>query len=329
MKLLNAVKYFLIIMCVIHLTTSSYASSSGFALRRCMVMDGPYRDANKIAYLDKGASLEILNRKGGWLKISAGDIQGWVRMLYIKRGEVDSKPSAGTKESSVLGLATGRSGSGNVVAATGVRGLGEEDLKEAEGKENTNLNFKWAVLRLNPGNQYEVLNNLRRPQLSSEDLIKIYIHPITNVYVYVYLLDSRNELQLIFPGSLDFFDSDYKFGEDYYIPVGENFFTIDEHKGTEKLYLLASVGRLKELESLTREFINVSEDKKITAKAEVLKEIKGLKTRFSKSSSSSEKPIPIAAAFRTRGLEGPNGNLKATQVNAANFYSKTIRLEHK
>ena len=209
-------------------------------------------------------------------------------------------------------------------------GLSAGPSSETERKENTNLDFKWAVLRLNPSNQYEVLNDLKRPQLSSEDLIKIYIQPITNAYVYVYLLDSRNELQLIFPGSLDFFDSDYKFGEDYYIPIGEkNFFAIDEHKGTEKLYLLASVERLKELESLTREFSNASGGKKITAKAEVLKEIKGLKTRFSKSSSSSEKPIPIAAAFRTRGLESSTGNLNATHVNAANFYSKTIRLEHK
>jgi len=133
MKLLNAVKYFLIIMCIFHLTTtSSFASSSGFALRQCMVMEEPYRDANEIASLDKGDSLEILKRKGGWLKISTGDIQGWVRMFYIKRGEEDNKPSAGTEVSGALGLATGRAGSGNVVATTGIRGLDEENLKEAE-----------------------------------------------------------------------------------------------------------------------------------------------------------------------------------------------------
>ncbi len=137
MKLINVVKYYLIVMCVFHLTTSSFASSSGFVLRQCMVMDEPYRDANEIASLSKGNTLEILKRKGGWLKISTGELQGWVRMFYIKRGEEGNKPSTGTEVSGALGLATGRAGSGNVVAATGVRGLDEEDLKEAEfnGKE--------------------------------------------------------------------------------------------------------------------------------------------------------------------------------------------------
>ncbi len=61
---------------------------------------------------------------------------GWVRMLYIRRGASGENASAATEASGVLGLATGRAGSGNVVAATGVRGLDEEDLKEAEFNEN-------------------------------------------------------------------------------------------------------------------------------------------------------------------------------------------------
>lgn len=173
---------------------------------------------------------------------------------------------------------------------------------EAGEKGNKNLNFKWAVLRLDTNNKYEIISNQKRPQLSSEDLIKIFIQPITNAYVYVYLLDSRNELKLLFPTGIDYFDSDYEFGKNYYIPIGENFFAIDEHKGTEKLYLLASAERLKELESLTGEYLNASGNKKITAKSEILKEIKRLKTHFSMSSSSSERPIPIAGSFSIQRL---------------------------
>jgi hypothetical protein len=56
-------------------------------------------------------------------------------MLYIRRGAAGAQASVTTEASGVLGLATGRAGGGNVVAATGVRGLDEENLKEAEFNE--------------------------------------------------------------------------------------------------------------------------------------------------------------------------------------------------
>ncbi len=209
-----------------------------------------------------------------------------------------------------------------------VIGNSKNALVEAGDSDNTNINFKWAVLKLDSNNHYEILNNQKRPRLTSDDLLKIFIQPSNNTYVYIYLLDSKNDLQLVFPDSIDYFDSEYKFGNEYYIPVGTDFFAIDEHKGTEKLYLLASAKRLKDLESLTKGYTNASGDKKTTIKAEVLKEIKGLKTHFGKSSINSEKPIPIAGVFRTRGIKDIDDKLNATQVDATNFYSKTVRIEH-
>ena len=51
----------------------------------------------------------------------------------IQQVDFDSASAAiGGEFTGTIGLATGRAGSGNVVAATGVRGLDEEDLKEAE-----------------------------------------------------------------------------------------------------------------------------------------------------------------------------------------------------
>jgi hypothetical protein len=54
-------------------------------------------------------------------------------MLNLRRG-------AATKRSidaeGVLGLATGRSGTGQVVATTGIRGLTEEELKKASFNES-------------------------------------------------------------------------------------------------------------------------------------------------------------------------------------------------
>lgn len=104
----------------------------GYVVRSSDLVDEPYRDAKVIATLEKGAPVEILKRKGGWLKIKAGDETGWTRMSKIRKGKAGAKPGAGTEAKGVFALASGRAGSGNVVAATGVRGLSEEDLKEAK-----------------------------------------------------------------------------------------------------------------------------------------------------------------------------------------------------
>jgi D-arabinose 1-dehydrogenase-like Zn-dependent alcohol dehydrogenase len=57
---------------------------------------------------------------------------GWVRMLSIRRGA--SGKSAATV-AGLAGLASGRAGTGKVIAATGIRGLGEEELKAAKYDE--------------------------------------------------------------------------------------------------------------------------------------------------------------------------------------------------
>jgi hypothetical protein len=111
------------------------ASDPGVVARACAVMSEPFKDARVVTSLKEGDTVEILKRKGGWLQVSGKGKTGWVRMLSIRRGASGEKASAVTEASGVLGLATGRAGSGNVVAATGVRGLDEEELTQAEFNE--------------------------------------------------------------------------------------------------------------------------------------------------------------------------------------------------
>ena len=128
-------RIFLLAFLFFAVPVTGIASDSGVAVRSCEVMDAPFRDARAVASLKEGDTLEILKRKGGWLQVSAKGKTGWVRMLFVRRGVSGDKASAVKEASGVLGLATGRAGSGNVVAATGVRGLDEEELKEAEYNE--------------------------------------------------------------------------------------------------------------------------------------------------------------------------------------------------
>ena len=119
----------LLALCVVFPMMAS-ASESGVAVKSCKVLQEPFADAREIASLKEGDPVDIVTRKGGWLNITTRGKTGWVRMLFVRRGAA-GKTSAVTEASGVLGLATGRSGKGNVVAATGVRGLNEEELKSA------------------------------------------------------------------------------------------------------------------------------------------------------------------------------------------------------
>lgn len=105
-------------------------AETGTALKADDIKAEPFRDAKTVGSLAKGDTVEILAKKSGWLQVKARGKQGWVRMLSVRRGEA-GRPDAGKEAEGIAGLATGRAGTGQVVSATGVRGLSEADLKEA------------------------------------------------------------------------------------------------------------------------------------------------------------------------------------------------------
>jgi hypothetical protein len=95
-------------------------------------MAEPFRDAKIIGSLSAGDKVEILKKQDGWFQVKSAKGSGWVRMLSIRLGEARK----GTVDTTgLLGLASGRSGTGKVVATTGIRGLSEEDLKAAKFNE--------------------------------------------------------------------------------------------------------------------------------------------------------------------------------------------------
>lgn len=86
-----------------------------------------------VAHAAKGASVEILARQGGWTQISSGGKTGWVRILSVR--STGQTASAGD----VLGVVqagTSKRDPGKVVAVAGLRGLNEEELKQAKFNGN-------------------------------------------------------------------------------------------------------------------------------------------------------------------------------------------------
>lgn len=107
----------------------AWAGDSGSALKNDSLKAEPFSDAKSVGTLSRGDKLDILEKKGAWLKVKSAKSQGWVRLLSVKRS------GNGNEAGGVLALASGRSGTGQVVSTTGVRGLNEEELRAAKFNE--------------------------------------------------------------------------------------------------------------------------------------------------------------------------------------------------
>lgn len=105
------------------------AQETATALKAEEIRAEPFADAGTVGMLKKGESVTLLRRQGGWAEVRTPKGSGWVRLLSVRRGTGGT--NAGADVSALAGIASGRAGTGQVVSATGVRGLGEEDMKAA------------------------------------------------------------------------------------------------------------------------------------------------------------------------------------------------------
>jgi hypothetical protein len=112
----------------------AHAGESGAMIKADNLRAEPFSDAKTVARMAAGDKVEILKKDGGWLQVKSAKGSGWMRMLSIRTGAA-RKSSAGTEVAGLAGLASGRAGTGKVVATTGIRGLNEEELKAAKFNE--------------------------------------------------------------------------------------------------------------------------------------------------------------------------------------------------
>ena len=89
-------------------------------------------DAATLASLPQGASVEVLQRRGAWTQVKSDGKTGWVRMLNLRfdaQGGAAAANSGGNPLASLASLGR-KSNSGTETNA--VRGINEEDLKNAQ-----------------------------------------------------------------------------------------------------------------------------------------------------------------------------------------------------
>lgn len=122
-------KTFLFLACFIPATA---LAASGVMLKNEDLRASASTSAASVGRLDKGATVEVLGRQGGWTQVAEGGRKGWVRILSVR-----AEAGAGSADLSGLIQAGSRRGdSSRVVAVAGLRGLNEEELKSARFDAN-------------------------------------------------------------------------------------------------------------------------------------------------------------------------------------------------
>jgi hypothetical protein len=121
-------------MLKIHLATLFLAiglSAPAWAVDGVMLRDDTLRatasaSAAALGLAGKGGKVAILARQGGWTQVRAAGKTGWVRLLSVRA----STPSAASLAE--MAALTAQRDPNKVVATSGLRGLGEEELRKAQ-----------------------------------------------------------------------------------------------------------------------------------------------------------------------------------------------------
>jgi len=123
-----------LILCGLVIGQLAASGKPGYIKRDTSLYAEPFKDAEVLVSLPVNTGLSIIKRKGGWYQVNANDQTGWVRLVTVRLGKVrtsESGSSGGDAIELLGGLATGREKSSEVTTASAVKGLGEEDLRDA------------------------------------------------------------------------------------------------------------------------------------------------------------------------------------------------------
>ena len=91
-------------------------------------------DGATLRSLPENTEVKVLQRAGGWTRVDAGGQQGFVRVFHLRFPATAEAASGSGSSLSGLGSALGfgrQRSQSTTIATTGIRGLSQEDLKNA------------------------------------------------------------------------------------------------------------------------------------------------------------------------------------------------------
>lgn len=123
-------KKLLVWCCAFGISMSAWAAEEAYTIRATELKARPYGDAQTLATLPARSKVQVLQRRSSWTEIRAGENKGWVKMLSLQLAQGAAQRRADNGLRSLFNVA--RSGGSGATVTTGVRGLSEEQLKNAQ-----------------------------------------------------------------------------------------------------------------------------------------------------------------------------------------------------
>jgi hypothetical protein len=105
-------------------------AEAGTVIRATDLKQEPASDAATVAALAEQTSVEVLERKSGWIRVKAASGEGWVRMLALRLGGATAAKPGASGLSQMFNVA--RTGTSGTQVTTGVRGLDAEQIANAQ-----------------------------------------------------------------------------------------------------------------------------------------------------------------------------------------------------
>ncbi len=106
------------------------AADPATLIRATDLKRSPATDAESVVALPANARVDALERKGGWTRVKASEGEGWVKMLALRYEGAGSAKSGDSGIAQLFNVA--RTGSSGTQVTTGVRGLDEQQLANAQ-----------------------------------------------------------------------------------------------------------------------------------------------------------------------------------------------------
>lgn len=210
--------------------------------------------------------------------------------------------------------------------------MGAATVGAADTAQALALRWTFAVFRGN-GSQGALFAVTGDTTLHTGDRLKFFSAHDSPCYVYWIHLDSRRRIHLLHPVRSGGTDLPPVAGEAFFIPVGADWFRLDDQVGEERFYLLASTVRLDRLETLLSD---LSASRQAAAESHtpaILEEIRSLRRQHGRFKKPAERPPTIMGQVRS-GDQGTWPDLEqvkhmATRVRTNIFYSKVFTIDHR
>jgi len=186
------------------------------------------------------------------------------------------------------------------------------------------VSFRWAILS-DSGDGMEPLNFSNSPPIVfSGTGLQIYLEHLENCHIYLYLLDSQDELTPLYPTEKGYYNYGFPRGPKF-IPPGNQSFAFVPPAGMETFFIIASEERLFQIEKLTEEFQkhsdSLGQQKLLISQIEAIISDRGKKSRASEDIEEVVRKIRTSTGIETK-------TFKAVEVDISDSYGRKILIDH-